>query len=113
MIFVAGRALCQKTAASIPPAGGLHFYRLAVSQPVKKAGLPLAPGKTSSTYAGNIVKETGIPPIVPANYYTTNLGFFCKKELQFEKLTKLPFKFRLGSVQQCDRLEGKVTAITQ
>ena len=33
-------------------------------------------------------------------------SFFCKKEIQFEKSTGIPFKFRLGSVQQCNRLEG-------
>lgn len=46
-------------------------------------------------------------PVIAGNFYTQNFGFFCKKELQLEKLTKVPFKFRLGSVQQCDWLEGK------
>ena len=47
---------------------------------------------------------------IPANYYSANLGFFCKQEIKMEKITKIPFKFRLGSVQQCDWLEGKGTA---
>ena len=47
-------------------------------------------------------------PIISSNFYTQNFGFFCKKELQLEKITKIPFKFRLGSVQQCDWMEGKV-----
>jgi hypothetical protein len=46
--------------------------------------------------------------VIAPNYYTQNLGFFCKKELQLEKAIKIPLKFRLGSVEQCDRLEGKV-----
>lgn len=46
-------------------------------------------------------------PVIAGNFYTQNFGFFCKKELQLEKLTKVPLKFRLGSVQQCDWLEGK------
>jgi len=45
--------------------------------------------------------------IIPANYYTQTLGFFCKKEIAFEKLTKVQFKFRLGSVEYCNYLEGK------
>ena len=44
---------------------------------------------------------------IPNNFYTQNFGFFCKKELQMEKIIKVPFKFRLGSVQQCDWMEGK------
>ena len=49
-------------------------------------------------------------PIISSNFYTQNFGFFCKKELQLEKITKIPFKFRLGSVQQCDWMEGKANA---
>jgi hypothetical protein len=45
--------------------------------------------------------------VISPSYYTQQFGFFCKKELQFEKKTKIPLKFRLGSVQQCDWLEGK------
>ncbi|MEI6263979.1 MAG: hypothetical protein WCP74_02675 [Sphingobacteriia bacterium] len=45
--------------------------------------------------------------IIPSNYYTKNLAFFCKKELQLEKVTKVPFRFRLGSVDYVDQLEGK------
>ena len=45
--------------------------------------------------------------ILPGNFYTEHFGFFCKKEWQLEKLVKVPFKFRLGSIQQADYLEGK------
>ncbi|MEP7255757.1 MAG: hypothetical protein ABI666_08260 [Ferruginibacter sp.] len=48
--------------------------------------------------------------VINADYYTKNFGFFCKKELEFEKTTKVPLKFRLGSVQYCDWMEGKRTA---
>jgi hypothetical protein len=44
--------------------------------------------------------------IIAPNYYTQNFGFFCKKELQLQK-AKVPFVFRLGSVEMCDRMEGK------
>ena len=48
--------------------------------------------------------------VLPANFSTKNLGFFCKQELKFESATKIPFKFRLGSVQYCDKMEGKVNS---
>lgn len=45
--------------------------------------------------------------IVSADYYTRHIGFVCKKELAFEKVTKIPLRFRVGSLQQCNYLEGK------
>lgn len=40
-------------------------------------------------------------------YYSRNLGFFCKRELEWEKTTRIPLRFRLGSLEECNRLEGK------
>jgi hypothetical protein len=45
---------------------------------------------------------------LPPNYYNTQLGFFCKKELQIQKAVKLPIVFRLGSAAYTDKLEGKI-----
>lgn len=47
------------------------------------------------------------PRIIPANLYSKNLAFFCKAELQLEKQTKIPIRFRLGSMDYVDALEGK------
>jgi len=44
---------------------------------------------------------------IAGNFYTENMGFFCKKELALQKFTSIPIKFRLGSVQYCDAMEGK------
>ncbi|MEM9884928.1 MAG: hypothetical protein AAF849_03480 [Bacteroidota bacterium] len=39
--------------------------------------------------------------------YWNNLGFFCKVEIKMEQKTQFPVRFRLGSVDYVDRLEGK------
>ncbi|HXB31909.1 MAG TPA: hypothetical protein VNV35_00745 [Puia sp.] len=39
--------------------------------------------------------------------YMSSLGYFCRKEVQIEKMTRLPLRFRLGSLQEVNRLEGK------
>ena len=81
MIFVANAAFCQK------------YFPLIKKLPAAKPFF--------SIYQ---------PQIPPANFYCTQLGFFCKKELRFEAVTKVPLKFRLGSLQYNDWLEGKKNA---
>jgi len=45
--------------------------------------------------------------IIPASLYATSLGFFCKKELQLDKITSVPIRFRLGSMEYVSFMEGK------
>ena len=77
--------------------------------PVKKEMLIIPKHlKTDLKYLSvNTKSPKLIQQILPANYYVTQLGFFCKQEIKFEKSTKIPFKFRLGSVAACDQMEGK------
>jgi hypothetical protein len=44
---------------------------------------------------------------IPSNLQVQRWGFFCKQELKFEKFTKFSLRLRLGSLQQCNYLEGK------
>lgn len=50
--------------------------------------------------------------LLPEDYYSKNLSFFCKKELQIEKITKVPLRFRLGSLDHVNQLEGKQSGFT-
>lgn len=64
--------------------------------------------------------ETPLPPALhnvrlsqheaqPYAYDPQHLAFFCRLEVQLERVTKIPVRFRLGDVQQVDYLEGKFT----
>ena len=45
---------------------------------------------------------------INSSYQVLGWGFFCKKEWQLEKATKIAFKFRLGSIDACNKYEGKL-----
>ena len=62
------------------------------------------PGNTA-TAADKTAKPS--PRALENDYYTRHFGFFCQKELEFEKTTRIPLRFRLGSLEQCNYLEGK------
>ncbi|MDQ3396100.1 MAG: hypothetical protein M3512_18600 [Bacteroidota bacterium] len=44
---------------------------------------------------------------IPSDFYVKGLGFYCKKEWQFQKTIKLPLFLRLGNKDYVDFLEGK------
>lgn len=50
-------------------------------------------------------KAKFIQPI-PQDYYAQHLGFFCRQELKMQR-AKVPVTFRVGSMEQCNRLEQK------
>ena len=54
----------------------------------------------------NIDKTNHITEM-PQYYCYDKLAFFCKIEVKLEKKVQYPFKFRLGSVNHVDYLEGK------
>lgn len=66
-------------------------------------------GLYKNIFPGTAGKNARNSPLllIPTNFYSSHLGFFCKKELQIESSIKLPFKFRLGSVAYNDWMEGK------
>ena len=57
-----------------------------------------------------VINRTAINKTLSINssYQVLGWGFFCKKEWQLEKATKIAFKFRLGSIDACNKYEGKL-----
>ena len=97
MIFVVSCAFCQ----NLPQ----NKLTKTLSQQAPQAG-----NAKIFALATTVSPQKILPPIT-VNYYSAHLGFFCKQEIKMEKITKLPFKFRLGSVQQCDWMEGKTNSL--
>jgi hypothetical protein len=60
----------------------------------------------SREYIDTVGKKISLK-VLPPNFYTNHLSFFCKKELQVQKITAIPVFFRLGSKEYVDRLERK------
>jgi len=84
------------------------------SQKLENTEIKIQPLSLSKRLTVQISSNLSLPQLFPTamqvitpNYYTDRLGYFCKQEIKFEKNTKVPLRFRLGSVADCDRLEGK------
>ena len=69
-----------------------------------KGIIPVKKHTDSTRNSSNYVSPS---MLISPTFYLSNLAFFCRQEIKFEKATKIPLKFRLGSVQQVDYLEGK------
>ena len=85
---------------------GLHnrFSKLMVQQPMvvfpaRPASLPITADR-----------KAALPPqcASPPKWSAESLPFFCKIEHNWAKTNHIPVKFRLGSVEYVDRLEGKI-----
>jgi hypothetical protein len=53
------------------------------------------------------VRAVDTEQTLPGDYTVLHFGFFCKKEWAFEKKTRIPLRFRLGSLDYVNKMEGK------
>ncbi len=106
MIFVAKGVFCQIVSEKTTLSGGLYSLK-----PLSQLSQMGNNSNISPLAHTNNKKGQAMIPLIAADNYSQNFGFFCKKELQLEKVTGVPFKFRLGTVQYCDWMEGKPNSI--
>lgn len=100
--------ICCAASAQVNGTPGLKGKDFISKNSVKTSGYLI--GFTSTLVAKKHLQTISHePPLyrIPQNFSTCNFGFFCKQELHVEKAIKIPLRFRLGSLQQCNYYEGK------
>lgn len=117
MIFVAGSVFCQDSIDKLSAGKDIFYTKLSFQNSVKfsynsffQKAMYTRSVRTDFNKQQIIIINPVSCAVIGADFYTRNFGFFCKKELEFEKVTKIPLRFRLGSLQYNDYLEGKPNA---
>ena len=87
----------------------IHIFFFGLSHMLIAQGNSIATDSIKSTQI--LISKTPLINNQPLNklpnYYTPSLGVFCKAELVLQKQLNMPIKFRLGTLQYCDKYEGK------
>jgi hypothetical protein len=92
-VMKAGIVVCCLLLSSAAFGQGIRIDTAAARQPM-------------STFATHPTINNKVGQVVPVDFYTQSFGFFCKQELKMEQ-AHVPVHFRLGSMDECNMLEGK------
>jgi hypothetical protein len=117
MVVAHGQTAAPAPVEKIVPVG-IHLTKIALLSGLNfpPAGLYMLSGGAASPTAPlppfRVSDIAAYYPTAEAAYtgtgsYYDQLGFFCKRELDIQKATHLPVFFRLGSLESCNKLEGK------
>ena len=82
----------------------VFFFGLLLNNVVARAQFSLPP-------LGDSLPKSFSVKVLPQNFYIQQLSFFCKKEVQLQRLTSLPVFIRAGSKDYVDFLEKKPNAV--
>jgi hypothetical protein len=95
---------CVKPAESI----GSESDFMMLVYPGSKQAATNHPANTSYlVFANGPNMPLGPDLSIPQNLYYIQSGIMCKEEWQLEKATHVPFRVRIGSLDDCNKLEGK------
>jgi hypothetical protein len=104
----------QKIVENFPPiVNNINHFTVAkpgYGQWIKRVNTPSSYGEKGDYFLNKKPNPVINAPLAK-DFYSCHLSFFCKKELQIEKATTLPLRFRLGSLQYTDYLEKKPNAL--
>ncbi len=109
LLMFSGEAFTQE---NLPGKGSLFIPQLSYYQLNNKMFVPkFSQQKLTRATDGTAITRFTLLNISQISYYPAHLGFFCKKELQLDKITPLPFRFRLGSLEYVNWMERKPNAV--